>query len=576
MKLLAFSIKNYRSITTAYKVPLHDKSILIGPNNEGKSNILHGLVLSLETLSLGMSRAERLNYRVRLNRNIANTTRHQSFSYDWWRDFPIPLRVSEPNGSSEFTLEFELTQEDREDFWKKVGNKLSSNLILKLRFQRDISPSFDVIISGPAKKALKAKSDKISLFLRNHLNFQYIPAVRSTEYALNIVENLLAQELSLLEEKEEYRKLLASIIGIQKPILVELSKNLKNSINPFVPEVKSIEVNTSQNIRSAIRKSCRIFIDDGIRTDIEQKGDGIKSLIAISLVSHLSKKSLKNRNLILAIEEPESHLHPAAIQRLSFVLNEISTQQQVIITTHSPLLVDRLRIENNILVNKSRAKVAKNISQIREILGVQVSDNLSSANWVLLVEGAEDKIILKQWLIASSPELKKAFETNHIFIDDLQGGSNLSYKISQYKNLMCNVFAFLDHDSCAKESFEKAKSLGLISLENILFSSCVGRVTSELEDLIVPETYFDSIKNFFGVTLKGNRFFRNTKKVWSNRVREVFLDQGKPWDDKIEMEVKRIVSESAELAGLASLNTKNAGTIENLKNTLIEKMNLKK
>lgn len=51
MKLIAFSAKNYRSISTAYKLPPTDYTVIVGPNNEGKSNILKGLGLALTLLT---------------------------------------------------------------------------------------------------------------------------------------------------------------------------------------------------------------------------------------------------------------------------------------------------------------------------------------------------------------------------------------------------------------------------------------------------------------------------------------------------------------------------------------------
>ena len=44
MKIKSFTITNYRSIKKAYNIPLNeDMTILIGKNNEGKSNILRAL-----------------------------------------------------------------------------------------------------------------------------------------------------------------------------------------------------------------------------------------------------------------------------------------------------------------------------------------------------------------------------------------------------------------------------------------------------------------------------------------------------------------------------------------------------
>ena len=51
MKLVAFSVRNYRSIVEAYKLSLGNYTVLVGPNNEGKSNILKAIALSLAVLT---------------------------------------------------------------------------------------------------------------------------------------------------------------------------------------------------------------------------------------------------------------------------------------------------------------------------------------------------------------------------------------------------------------------------------------------------------------------------------------------------------------------------------------------
>jgi len=43
MRLDAFTITRYRSINRAQRVPVGSFTVLVGPNNEGKSNILRAL-----------------------------------------------------------------------------------------------------------------------------------------------------------------------------------------------------------------------------------------------------------------------------------------------------------------------------------------------------------------------------------------------------------------------------------------------------------------------------------------------------------------------------------------------------
>jgi putative ATP-dependent endonuclease of the OLD family len=130
---------------------------------------------------------------------------------------------------------------------------------------------------------------------------------------------------------------------------------------------------------------------------------------------------------VLAIEEPESHLHPRAIHQLREVLEELSVQHQVIVTTHCPLFVDRTNLRSNILVNNKKASPAKNVAELRDALGVRASDNLRNAEIALIVEGEEDRRALAALLPVASRRIGTSLQTGLIAIDTLGGGTNLSY-----------------------------------------------------------------------------------------------------------------------------------------------------
>lgn len=51
MKLHSFSVQNFRSITQANKIPFEDITILLGKNNEGKSNMLRALKICMNILN---------------------------------------------------------------------------------------------------------------------------------------------------------------------------------------------------------------------------------------------------------------------------------------------------------------------------------------------------------------------------------------------------------------------------------------------------------------------------------------------------------------------------------------------
>lgn len=267
---------------------------------------------------------------------------------------------------------------------------------------------------------------------------------------------------------------------------------------------------------------------------------------------HSSETGASGRNVILAIEEPESHLHPLAIHQLKTVLAEIARKHQVIMTTHCPLFVDRTSVKSNILVHKNRAAPAKDIKQIREILGVRASDNLSHAELVLLVEGEEDRKALNALLKHHSSAISSAITQGTLAIDSLLGSSNLSYKLCQVREAICLAHSFLDHDKAGIDAAKRAELEGLLSPVDATFTVCDGMKESEIEDLYDEGLYASMLFNKHGVSTASPKFKGNSK--WSDRAREAFRHQGKLWSEQIEMKVKADIAELAESTPGTALN----------------------
>ncbi len=132
-------------------------------------------------------------------------------------------------------------------------------------------------------------------------------------------------------------------------MLASLSRRLKTTLAEFLPAVKNVKVRIADERRNEALRSSEIIIDDGNPTHLKYKGDGVQSLVALALMRNPSASEDSRIHTIVAIEEPESHLHPSAIHSLKLVLNDMATKQQIVLTTHCPLFVDRARIDSNIL-----------------------------------------------------------------------------------------------------------------------------------------------------------------------------------------------------------------------------------
>lgn len=176
--------------------------------------------------------------------------------------------------------------------------------------------------------------------------------------------------------------------------LKSIDPKLANSLSPkFVPPTAS--------------KWMGLFslgMDTDDRIPLNKRGSGVRRLILVSFFKAEAERKLSSsvkRNLIYAIEEPETSQHPANQRILIDAFKEIAAAPhcQVILTTHSPGLAADLPIESIRFVS-SEGPPATPIVQA----GVDVFDTVAKAlgltpdsrvRVLICVEGPTDVTALK-------------------------------------------------------------------------------------------------------------------------------------------------------------------------------------
>ena len=572
MKLVSFSVSNFRSIVAAKKVPLSDYSILVGANNEGKSNILNALAIAMSVL---------VEYKKNLKRDtlgrileIPASFLLRRIDYDWKRDFPISKQNStSKNKETEITLDFLLSEEEVADFVRKIGSQIDGKLPAVITLS-DSSIKISIAKPGRGNATLNKKSTRIAEFISERINFEYIPAIRTSASALEVVSDLISDELTKLESNEEYAKALQTIEKLQQPILDGLAASVKTTVSSFLPSVRKVEFSIRRLERNrAISRSTSIEIDDGNITLLERKGDGVKSLVALALMRHASEKASTYESTIIAIEEPEAHLHPKAIHELRSVISGLSEKNQVVLTSHSPLFIDPSHLESTIIVHANKAACARNISEVREVLGVRLSDNLQSARLVALLEGEDDQIVVPSLVIALQPKLKKAISNGDLVFDNLGGASNLQYKIRLYRSSACMVQSLLDNDKAGLSAATKASEDGTIKGADYNLLSAPGLKESELEDLFDPKLYKKDFLEEFGVD-PTSRPPGSTDLKWSDAMGIRFKLAGKIWSPESKTRAKIWLANHAKAQGLPILIEARKAPLEAFANTITMKLGL--
>lgn len=551
MKLSSFSIVNYRSITNARKIQTSNMTVLVGKNNEGKSNILRALTLAMDIMKIYSSDPRSLR--------LPATYLKRRTGYVWERDYPLSLQERSPNGFSSIELDFELNSSDISAIRNLTGIRLSGHVPVRVSINHS-SLKIDIPKKGtPAFSNVENKL-KIIEYVCFKIDFNFIPAVRTEHDALRVVESLIEKQLLTLESNPEYIEATHKIERLQQDILDRISAQLIAPLQEFLPSVRDVQIHLQKGQRRlAFQRNADIVIDDGTPTPLQQKGDGIKSLTALAM---LNIPTSRDRVSVIAIEEPESHLHPESARQLYETINALSLNHQVVLTTHSPLFVNRSNLKENIIVDSGKAIPVKKIKEIRDVLGTKVSDNLVNAENVLVVEGENDKIILEKILPQMNESVKKAIQNGTLIIDYMGGVGNLPYKLSFWRNLQCKYHVLLDNDDAGRRKGQDAEAQGLLNIRNTTYTMCKGLQNAEFEDCLEKTAYVEAILSEFGVDLNVAEFEGNKK--WSDRVADCFRSQGKQWNDTMEKRVKLCVAESLPANPAVALNQYKRSSIDAL------------
>ena len=570
MKLHRITIKNYRSISKKTTFELSDFTSLIGPNNEGKTNILRALTLAFAIIHEWKHRpntrkqlegmyARRFFGQLRLN---SGTNLIADFDFD--RDYPKHARKVT---SIEIELIFQLTETEIEEFKNETGMNNNGELPLTIKIEHN---KLSLVINKPGRgnATYNRNVHKIANYIDTRIGILSVPAIRDSTQMLEVAQDFAQRHLQAsLFANEHYQDLMQEIKQIEDDYLNALSGNITKRIQGYAQNISEVEL-IRANRRNTMPLIDRLEITDNVRTSSTEKGEGLQSLIAIGLIQEATKHLGNHKAHILAIDEPEAHLHPKAVRAISNTLRELATTQQVIVATHSPILVGQTRSHTNILVEDSTARMHPSLKRIRQCLGIQLSDSLFSAPVCILVEGLTDQTIYRTLLCERSAKVKRGFNDNQITILPTHGTTRMTRHIEIQRQFLNQILILLDKDQAG------AKEAAFLKKENIVDDSEIRTVPAlnrppeaevELEDMLTSDFIIKALNSRFGNLFKLDDF-KSVDTKWSSKFMRVATVAGLN-EDSLDS-AKTAICLAVEKEGLSALRKEYYEFIDRINQTL--------
>jgi predicted ATPase len=363
-------VKNYRSLADV-EVNLEPLTVLVGPNGSGKSNLVDVLRFIHDALRHGLDMAV-------VNRHGMGAIRRWSAK---GRPYDVEIGVGiEVNGTFG-TYTFTLGSEHRGEYSVKKescfiqGGNSSDQAVFEthngnwVRKPEGLTPPIQARTLILPLIATTPPFEQIYNFLTS-MGFY------------NIFPNALAepQKPDNPYPLNEYGTNLASTLqGLQREKSPKLPQ-LKLAIQTVMPDVVDFQV--TQIGGYLITRLHHIISEEGERAifELSQEADGTLRMIGILVALYQDPPCS-----LLALEEPELTIHPGALRLLWEEMEEAANTSQIIITTHSPDLLDMCYAEQLRIIEKIDGVTY--INPIDEIQKQAIQERLFAPGELLRAQG---------------------------------------------------------------------------------------------------------------------------------------------------------------------------------------------
>ena len=349
MLLSKLRIENYRGIKDL-ELTLGEVTVLVGENNCGKTTVLNALRACLQTL-----------------RSSGRTSPFDEF------DLHFDSRASVPTTAPPIviTLTFE---EGRPGEWSdEVEQKLGgdggvialmppddhSRVQLRVSAEyitQDIDTTFEFL--DASNKPLPAKNRSRLGSLQHLRPLFYLSALRdagkefsrTSQFWSPFVKNYQIDEAIKADIEAQLENINAQIIdahGTFKGVREHLGK-VQELVALGGQDVVSVDAVPVRVFDMLNRTQISIASATGARLPIGRHGEGTQSLTVLMLFdaflkSELARKQgMKESKPIVALEEPEAHLHPNAVRALWKTIEDIDGQK--LVATHSGDLLSEVDV----------------------------------------------------------------------------------------------------------------------------------------------------------------------------------------------------------------------------------------
>lgn len=392
MYIKEVNIENFKCFKGKFNLELNEGlNILVGDNEAGKSTILEAIHLALSGLFNGRYLKNELSQYLFNNKVVAEYVEKLGKG----ETSPLPhvlielliagddLAIFEGDGSSEGKKECGISLKIAFDdkYQAEYEELIKGGNIKTIPIEY-----YDVYWTSCARENITARSIPIKSALIDSSSNRYQNG--SDIYISRIVKDFLEPE-DIVSISQAHRKM-RDVFMDDKAIQIINSK-IKTATNISSKDVK-LSVDLSS--KNAWESSLMTYLDD---VPFHYIGKGEQCIVKTKLA--LSHKKSQEANILL-LEEPENHLSHTKLNQLIREIKEEDNDKQIIISTHSSFVANKLGLGSLILLNNNETVKLDDLQPETRSFFERLSGydtlRLILCQKAILVEGDSDELIIQK------------------------------------------------------------------------------------------------------------------------------------------------------------------------------------
>lgn len=364
MLLTSLKIEHYRGIKSL-ELALSSMTVLVGENNCGKTTVLHALRACLSSL-----------------RSSGRASPFEEF------DLHFDSRTSDPSTAPPIVITLTFEEKIAGEWSDEVEQRLGgdggvialvppddrSRVQLRVsaeysKVTQDIDTSFEFLdaVGSPLPAKNRGRLTNLQqlrpLFYLSALRDAGKEFSRTSQFWSPFVKNSQIDEATKIDIEAQLEDINAQIIeahGTFKGVREHLAK-IQGLVALGGQDVVNVDAIPARVFDMLNRTQVSIASATGARLPIGRHGEGTQSLTVLMLFdaflkSELARKQgIKESKPIVALEEPEAHLHPNAVRALWKTIRDIDGQK--LIATHSGDLLSEVELSAIRRLYKSQGQV---------------------------------------------------------------------------------------------------------------------------------------------------------------------------------------------------------------------------